>query len=218
MSKSKNFISLSQYSPELALEWHPTKNKEATPETISYGSAVKVWWMCPAGHEWESTPNNRTRGCGCPQCSEMQRRITRTKNIVARRGSLADKNPKLASQWHPTLNGELKPTDVTNNSDRKVWWVCEKVHEWDAAIISRNSGNGCPVCSGHRLLVGYNDLATLRPDIASWWHPTKNGDLRPADVKLHDFTSVWWKCPEGHEGTRLAITVIFIKTTTSSIF
>ena len=199
MSRSKNFISLAEHNPELVSEWHPTLNGELTAELISYGSAKKIWWKCASDHEWQATANDRSGGRGCPQCSEIQRQITRAKNIIARRGSLADKNPKLASQWHPTLNGELKPTDVTNNSDRKVWWVCEKGHEWDATIGSRNSGNGCPVCSGHRLLVGYNDLATLRPDIASWWHPTKNGDLRPTDVKLHDFTSVWWKCPEGHE-------------------
>ncbi|WP_370037233.1 zinc-ribbon domain-containing protein [Nocardioides sp.] len=30
----------------------------------------KAWWRCSAGHEWESTVNNRTHGQGCPECAE----------------------------------------------------------------------------------------------------------------------------------------------------
>ena len=201
MARSSKFISIAEHNPELLYEWHPTKNGSLTPNDISYGSAIKVWWRCKDGHEYESTPNHRSRGRGCPQCARIQSAITKRKNIVAKRGSLAEKNPELAREWHPTKNGTLTPYDISVNSPERVWWQCFKDnrHEWDAPINSRNSGVGCPICSGHRLVVGINDLATIRPDLAAQWHPTKNGDLKPTDIIAGTEKSVWWQCEKGHE-------------------
>lgn len=201
MSRNKEFISLAECSPELLNEWHYDKNTNITPENISYGSAQEVWWICENGHEWQTSPNARTRGRGCPMCAEKQRIITKRRNIVENGRSLAEINSKLASEWHPTKNGALTPYDISVNSSKRVWWQCSKnkSHEWDAPINSRNGGVGCPVCSGHRLVVGINDLATMRPDLAVQWHPTKNGNLRPADTIAGTDKSVWWICENGHE-------------------
>ena len=35
-----------------------------------------------------------------------------------------------------------------------------------------------------KLIPGENDLATLFPEIAAEWHPTKNGELSPNDVQM----------------------------------
>jgi len=186
---------------QLMSEWDFDKNSLLgyEPQTITYGSAIKVWWTCQQGHEWEASPNHRSRGRGCPECAKIQRFITKRRNIVARRGSLASNNPDLALQWHPTKNAQLTPNDISVNSDERVWWLCEKGHEWDAPINSRNSGVGCPVCSGHKIVVGVNDLATVRPDLALQWHPTKNGELKPSAVTVGNGKKVWWLCNKGHE-------------------
>ncbi len=198
--KEKKYVS---DNAQLMAEWNFAKNDILgyTPQTTSYGSAIKVWWECQNGHEWEASPNHRSRGRGCPECAKSQRAITKRKNIVAKRGSLADKNPELACEWHPTKNGSLTPYDISVNSSERVWWQCskDKRHEWDAPINSRNSGVGCPVCSGHRLVLGINDLATVRPELAAQWHPTKNGELRPTDIIAGTDKSVWWQCEKGHE-------------------
>ena len=57
--------------PEVAKEWHPTKNSSFTPSQVSYGSEKKVWWLCPKGHTYDSQVNHRTRkdSRGCPYCS-----------------------------------------------------------------------------------------------------------------------------------------------------
>ena len=201
MSRSKKFISLAEHNPELVREWNYEKNGERSPESISYGSAEKIWWKCSCGFEWEATPNHRTRGRGCPECAKIQRAITKRKNIVAKRGSLAEKNPDLAREWHPTRNGALTPHDISVNSSERVWWQCSKDrrHEWDAPINSRNSGVGCPVCSGHRLVVGINDLATVRPDLAAQWNFARNKGLTPRDVIAGTDKKVWWICEKGHE-------------------
>ena len=106
--------------------------------------------------------------------------------------SLAEKCPELVSEWHPTKNGDLKPTDISYGSDRKVWWQCEKGHSWQARISNRIHGNNCPVCIGKKVLVGYNDLAIVMPSLASEWHPTKNGALTPRDVTVGSNKKVWY--------------------------
>lgn len=113
--------------------------------------------------------------------------------------SLAVVNPKLALEWHPTKNGSLLPEYVTASANKKVWWKCENGHEWPASINSRNKGAGCSYCAGQRVIVGYNDLATVNPKLSAQWHPTKNGILKPQDVMANSNISVWWQCESGHE-------------------
>ncbi len=145
IKKEKKFVISNK---KLMKEWNFEKNKEIgiDPEKLTEGSGKKVWWICSEGHEWKDTINHRTTGRNCPVCAEKNRIITRQKNIIEKRGSLLEKNPKLAKEWHPTRNGELKPTDVSYGSNKKVWWQCEKGHEWQAVISSRSNGRGCPYC------------------------------------------------------------------------
>lgn len=44
------------------------------------------------------------------------------------------------------------------------------------------------------------NLSIARPDLAEYWHPTKNGDLTPEDVTVGSNKKVWWR--HWHEGTR----------------
>ena len=198
MAKKGN-VSLAEKFPEIALEWHSTKNGDLKPTDVSYGSAKKIWWFGECGHEWIATCNDRTQGAGCSICAEIQRRKKHKSNWIKKYGSLADNNQELAKQWHPTKNGDLTANDVTANSEYKAWWICDKGHEWDANISSRNRGSNCPICSGHRILVGYNDLATVNPRLAKEWHLTKNGKLTANDVTVNSDIKVWWICPKGHE-------------------
>ena len=65
MEKEK---SLSSIKPELLKEWNYNKNGKLTPESISPSSSKKVWWICSKGHEWQTSPNKRSNGSGCPYC------------------------------------------------------------------------------------------------------------------------------------------------------
>ncbi len=183
--------SLLAKNPKLAKEWHPTKNGKLTPAMVTTGSSKKVWWKCKYGHDWTDTIANRKIGRGCPICSSHQ--------VLEGYNDLATKNPNLAKEWHPTKNGKLTPKMVAAGSNKKVWWKCQYGHEWAAIINSRNKGNGCPVCSGHQVLEGYNDLATKNPNLAKEWHPTKNGQLTPKMVPVGSNKKVWWICKYGHE-------------------
>ena len=82
---------------------------------------------------------------------------------------------------------------MTAYSNRKVWWRCEKGHEWHTLISTRSYGSKCPYCSGIRLLKGFNDLATLHPHLAAEWSE-KNGTLMPDAVNEKSTKNVWWSC------------------------
>ncbi len=123
--------------PSLAKEWHPGLNGHLTPFDVTPGSARKAWWLCGRGHAWKAIIHNRTHGNGCPYCSNRK---------VGADNNLAIKYPELSNQWHLTKNGSLMPSGVTSGSDKKVWWVCGRGHEWKARIGNRARGSGCPMC------------------------------------------------------------------------
>ena len=177
---------------KLANEWNYNRNGDLTPQKVKAQSNQKVWWICEKGHEWEAKIADRTKDCGCPFCSGRK--------VLAGYNDLSTKRPDIAAQWNYNKNGALMPEDFSSNSNKQVWWVCEKGHEWQAQINSRSRGTGCPICAGKKVLAGYNDLATKRPDIAEQWHPTKNGELTAQDFTAGSEKKVWWVCSKcGYE-------------------
>lgn len=280
---------LQTLQPELAKEWHPTKNENTTPSDVTCGSDKKAWWLCDRGHCWLAVIKNRTKNkTKCPICnnnktSDIERKfyyyiqlvfnntinghkikndnkreievdvfipeinlaieydgifyhesIKSQKRDIRKNDFLKEKqisliriresglvsihdiefiydfknkksfkntlieilyyiknnftlnenqikkieeimnvdfenhiipkgffvyplkqnsleiiNPKLAKQWHPTKNGDLKPEHVSCGSDKKVWWICENKHEWVSSVNNRskiNRGTNCPIC------------------------------------------------------------------------
>lgn len=183
------FNDLAATDPEVAAQWHPTLNGALTPRDVTAGSSKMVWWQCSEGHEWQAKIYSR-RNRRCPICSNT--------SVQPGFNDLATTDPEIAAQWHPSKNGGLLPTQVSCGSKMKVWWLCSEGHEWRAAVYSR-SKSGCPVCAGQSIVPGYNDLATLYPNIASQWHPRKNNSAAPQTVSPFSNKKYWWVCEHGHE-------------------
>ena len=191
----RGFNDLATTHPNLAKEWHPTKNASLRPCDIISGTHKKVWWMCAEKHEWQATCNSRADSdTGCPKCSKINGAKKKNASQIKKHGSIVDTNPELATEWHPIKNGKKKPENYLAGSEQKVWWLGRCGHEWEAMIRDRNHGIGCPICSNHQLLKGYNDLQTCNPSLAEEWHPTLNGTLSPDSVVFGTEKKVWWKC------------------------
>lgn len=195
--------------PDLALEWHPTKNGDLNPWDVGEKSNKHVWWLYPYddpitskhfNFEWEATPNSRANGCGCPFISN--------KALWPGFNDLATRNPELASEWHPYKNGDLTPDMVFSNGSQRVWWYLpydvpddyqiESVRgkhfdfEWEASINNRAKGSRCPFISGRCAWKGYNDMWTTNPEIASLLVNKEDGYkfMMNTDKRLE------FKCPE----------------------
>ena len=39
--------------PDIAKEWHPTKNDDLKPSDVVKYANRKAWWLCKNGHEWQ---------------------------------------------------------------------------------------------------------------------------------------------------------------------
>ena len=128
---------LSTTHPEIARTFHPTFNGDVIVSMISAGMNSKYWWLCSNNHSYQSNPCQRAHNKGCPFCAG--------KKLLKGFNDLQTRNPKVAMEWHPTKNGDLKPDQVFPFTNRKAWWKCDHNHEWEATINSRQQ-NGCPEC------------------------------------------------------------------------
>ena len=165
--------SLAEVHPELVSEWSE-KNLPLTPDDITFGSNKKVWWKGACGHEWQTSVKARSNGEKCSICSGAR--------VIAGINDLATLEPLLEKQW--SEKNKIKPTEVSIGSHKKVIWRCEKGHEWEAAVKSRTiNKTGCPYCSHNKVLAGFNDLATLLPDIAAEWSDRNYPTLPTVMVK-----------------------------------
>lgn len=178
---------------DLLEQWDVEANLPLTPEAVAPNSNRSVRWLCEKGHEYKAAVVSRTAvGSGCPYCANRK--------VLAGFNDLATIEPQLAKEWHPTLNGDLTPQNVTCGSTRKVWWLCGEGHAWCAAVYTRAGvqRSGCPVCSGHQVLSGENDLQSNFPEIAAQWDYEKNENLTPDCVTQSGNRNVWWRCEKGH--------------------
>src|SRR3954453_12769904 len=83
--------------PELAAQWHPSRNGDLRPDEVALYSHRRIWWLCPVSpdHEWDIAPYARVKRPGaCPYCSGQR---------VCASTSLAAVLPDIAAEWHPEL-------------------------------------------------------------------------------------------------------------------
>lgn len=183
---------------KLAKEWDYEKNKPLKPEMVSIGSEVEVWWKCTKGHKWKKSPKYRNRAPKCPTCIETNNRL-----------DLA--MPKVALRWHPSKNGDLKPSDFYSKSSKVVWWKCSDKHECKGAIASRVKGINCTNCPITDLkerkekriknFIKRNNSGLLSKnfDLMKFWDYEKNAGLKVELITENSNQKVWWRCPEGHK-------------------
>lgn len=188
--------SLATLFPGIATQLHPSKNGPLRAGQIIAGSNKKLWWACSEAedHEWEASSSARTlRNSKCPFCAGRK---------VALSNSLLTQCPKIAAEWHPSLNEGLSPENIYAGSTRKVWWLCEtnSTHIWKTSPSKRRTGTACPKC-GHartadakRVPEKGQSLAELVPELLHNWDYEVNGNLSPATVKKKSHQKVAWKC------------------------
>lgn len=184
------FNDLATRAPLLAEEWHPTKN-EFGPDTVSPNSRKKAWWLCAEGHEWEAQIDPRfSRAVGCPYCTG--------KRPVEGETDLESQAPSVMAFWDWNRN-TLSPRQVGLGSERKVSWLCSRGHSFERMVVEMVKSSRCPYCENRKFLKGYNDLATVSPDLAQQLHPTLNQGVTAENILAGGQKKYWWQCNKGHE-------------------
>ena len=209
-------ITLAFHNPDIAAQWHPTKNGKLTPNDVTYRSGKKVWWKCDnpecpevefGGYEWDATIASRTmsgkrRGTGCPACAGKE---------VTDRNRLTVHYPAVAAQWMKCSNCDRPADGHSFGSNHRALWKCDSHkcpevggYEWEVRIADRTisgkgRGTGCPACSGKVLT---DNRLTKHPQIAAMVFPELNGGLSANDIAESSNTQLNLKCANGHEFKR----------------
>ncbi|MGD8944863.1 MAG: zinc-ribbon domain-containing protein [Desulfobacterales bacterium] len=137
MPKATDRYNLAVVNPGLAKEWHPSRNGDLNPRNVTPGSGRKIWWICSSGHEWQATVYSRNRGSKCPVCH---------RSSASDDNEMLIANTDLIKQWHLTKNSGLNLRNLPPGFRKKVWWICEEGHEWEATVTARMKGSRCPQC------------------------------------------------------------------------
>lgn len=176
-------------APEVAATLDPELNPMDLSSRVGLHSGAMAWWRCSEGHVYQATVGSRQKS-GCPICAGQR--------VLAGYNDLESQNPDAAAHFLQGKNG-VTPSEVLVSSRIQYWWECDLGHNFKAHPDSVRKGNWCPYCGGKKLLMGFNDLETVRPDIAKQWHPTKNAELKPSQVINGFHKKVWWLCDAGHD-------------------
>ena len=165
---------------KICLEW--SERNDSSPETIMAGSGKKAWWHGFCGHEWQASIKNRVDGAGCPICAGNK--------VLKGFNDFATRCPEQTKEWSDK-NLPLKPDMITAKSNKQIWWVCKKGHEWKSRASDRANGHGCPYCAG-KILKGYNDLLTTNRKLIAEW--SDKNVISPDEVTAKSRKVVWWTC------------------------
>lgn len=90
--------------PDIARDWHPTRNGTATPGTTAVSSMRRAWWRCAVDdrHDWHASPNSRTsRTSGCPYCGG--KRINDSNSLAVRRSQPTGIRRGTLARWASSL-------------------------------------------------------------------------------------------------------------------
>jgi hypothetical protein len=173
------FNDLASAHPEIAAEAHGWD-----PTSVTKGSGKVMNWKCDSGHTYRMKVIDRTHfGHGCQFCSG--------KKVLVGFNDLTTTHPELAARavrWDPTT--------VTKGSKQVKEWKCKAGHIYKSQVQAQTKSGGCPVCSGHQIIVGSNDLATLEPEIAAQAH-----GWDPTAVTVSSGKKLPWICQFGHTWT-----------------
>ncbi|WP_416347632.1 zinc-ribbon domain-containing protein [Cryobacterium sp. RTC2.1] len=184
-------VDLREKYPSYSAQWDPERNATSVPPPLLLDGYDSVWWICPSGHPFSSTiENRRRRKWKCPACN--------SRRALSGFNDLGTTHKSIAAELHPTLNGKLRAETLLPQSQKRVWWLCPSGHEYPAVVAVRTKlGIGCTKCTGRSIIKGETDFATARPESAARWHPTLNGDITPSDVHPGSAQKACFTCPCG---------------------
>ena len=245
--------------PQLASEWHSTKNGNLTPRNVTYGSGKRVWWSCPRGHEYQASILHRSTGTNCPVCNSGRQTsfaeqavfyyvkklypdaTNRYTASFLGRMELDIYIPSIkyaieydGEAWHKKskINREKLKYKKCHANGIKLIRLREKFAELGSDIADYQFGTDklfehnnleyiiiellkrinfsstwmikCPIdvnierdrfkIQNYRFEIKKGSLIDKFPHIAKEWHPTKNGNLTPNMFKPRSGHKIWWRC------------------------
>ena len=192
--------SLADTHPHLLSWWNYEANGNLSPENVTKGMDIKVFWKCPVGHSPKVLISSMTRksGPGCGICSGNE--------VAEGVNDLQSQAPDLLRFWDSKSN-KTKPNKVYFRTQQELTWVCTNKHKFvmSAWKLSRNlarglkhGSEGCKYCAHRDVWEGWNDLKTIAPHLLNDYIRGKNKKA-PHEVCAYTSEEYWWQCEKMHK-------------------
>jgi hypothetical protein len=166
--------SIAEKYPEVLPYWDHKKNIPSNPEKITAVLTNTYSWICMQEHSFTRLLKGMVKDQSCKYCHSIKKT-----------------HPKLLDEWDFANNNHIDPIEITQGSDKSLWWLCENGHSWNASIVSRLKGNKkCHAC----LSLGFRF-----PYLLNEWDFEKNTEIDPMLVHAGTKKKAWWKCLNGHQ-------------------
>lgn len=184
----ENTQHLTDVYPQIRNIWDYDKN-EKTPDIIPLSSRDTFYFKCSLGHEY---PNEiravLNNDCVCLVCTN--------KKVVAGYNDFKSRYPDLVENLSPELQ---KVADrILGVENKYLDWICSVCGgEYSDAVGNMLNGiNNCPYCANKKVLEGYNDLASIHPELMEKLTPQLRGVANKIICK--DDKYLTWICPTCH--------------------
>lgn len=205
MPKRKN-SKFANVNANIVSAFLPNENPDVDLSKLSEGSHVKIVCQCPqCKTKWICEIRKNKDKISCPNCASKRRSSSNMRVKTNESNTLKLLFPEIAKEWDFDKNDEwLTPENISAQSSKKVFWKCPLEHSYKATVTNRTRNHsGCPYCSGQKVLVGFNDLKTVAPQLANEWSP-KNS-IQPTEVTAHSNKKVYWVCSLGHDDYLMSV-------------
>ena len=181
------------------------KNGEIKPRQVFNSSNKKYLFNCECGHEFDSSLNNITgqHNTWCSYCANQK--LCEKKDCQSCHEKSFASHEK--SKYWSHKNGEIKPQQVFNGSNKKYWFDCGDCgHEFESSLneITGQHNTWCSYCANKKLCEKESCQSCLEKSFASheksqYWSD-KNGEIKPIQVFKSANTKYWFDCGDcGHE-------------------
>lgn len=192
----RRYLEASGTSDITAENWRSIMTHRSAGHTVGFVKARKASrrpGICAAGHRTDITTvlqiGNRKSSI-CPFCTGHwaypgETDITMTHPARALMFDFEKNAPRVPTKYHARFRGSL-------------WWICPTGHSYKNQVKGQCEREApCPYCDHRELLVGFNSIADIHPDLAAEWHPTLNTKT-PFDLTPRTNERIWFQCANGH--------------------
>ena len=130
-------------SPKV-IYWNTEQNGSITPRQLFLKSNQKCYFTCPdCAHVCYRHIGNIDNESWCPFCGNREL-CTDTSCMQCYKKSFSSHSKSVF--WHPTKNGTFKPRNMFLHSGKKIYFICEKGHEFDSKLNNISNGGWCGFC------------------------------------------------------------------------
>jgi hypothetical protein len=166
--------SIAEKYPKLIPYWDQKNNDIKNPNEVTAVLTNSFSWICNRQHKFTRLLKTMVSDQVCRFCH-----------------SIKETHPELLSEWDFERNYGIDPMEISQGSDKSIWWKCKHGHFWNASVVKRLKENKkCIECKS---------LGFRFPYLLEEWNYEKNTEIDPKIIHAGSHTKVWWKCNQGHE-------------------